>query len=560
MKPPTITTLLSLLPFTLSHPSSPHPLVPPKVDLGPYNPSRHRRSTPHHGSGLFPQLISHSSPSLGTFGQRYWYSTEWYDGPGHPVILFNPGEQDATNFDEAYLTNQRLAGRIAEAVGGAVVVIEHRYYGESSPFDELTEENLQHLTLENALRDMQHFARSVEFPFEMVNGTKTEKRAAWVYTGGSYAGSLATWLSRLEEREEKEGKERAFYVYYGSSAVVEAIGDFWQYFVPVLEAMPKNCTKDVERVVVFADEVLGKGTEGEKEGLKQKFGLGGLTDEDFAAELTWGLASLQITQFYSEMMIGHSPFYQFCDYVEGTYPVSPNTTVPGEDGVGLEKALEGYARYIKEDVIPGFCAKSGYPEWQDENSTLCLQNMNASSLAFTDLSVKNWGNRQWWWLLCNEPFEWWQSAPPQSSSYPRVISEYVTAEFWASLCPRFFPNMTYALAEGKTAGDVNIRTTGWDVTSNVTRTMNTNGEHDPWRDATLSSKFRPGGPVTEVEKDGLQVRLVKGGTHCSDLVGLNWKANDDLEELVDGVVDQLTWWIGRYYDVGYLEVGNKTEA
>ncbi|KAK4642866.1 hypothetical protein QC761_401260 [Podospora bellae-mahoneyi] len=558
MKPPTITTtLLSLLPFTLSHPSTPHPLIPPKVDLGPYNPSHTRRSSPHHGSGLFPQLLSHSSPSLGTFGQRYWYSTEWYSGPGAPIILFNPGEQDASNFDEAYLSNQRLPGRIAQAVGGAVVVVEHRYYGESSPFEELTEENLRHLTLENALRDMQYFAREWDVLKEAGDGTGNGG-PAWVYTGGSYAGSLATWLSRLEEKEGEEGKERAFFAYYGSSAVVEAIGDFWQYFVPVLEAMPKNCTRDVERVVEFADEVLGGGTEGEKEGLKEKFGLGGLEDEDFAAELTWGLASLQTTQFYSEKNIGYSPFYRFCDYVEGMYPVDPNATVPGEDGVGLEKALEGYARYIKEDVVPGFCAKSGYPEWQDENSTLCLQNMNASSLAFTDLSVKNWGNRQWWWLLCNEPFEWWQSAPPLSSSYPRVISEYVTAEYWASLCPRFFPNTTYTLAEGKTAGDVNVRTGGWDLTSNLTRTMNTNGQYDPWRDATLSSTFRPGGVVTEMEKDGLQVRLVKGGTHCSDLVGLNWEANAELDGLVDGVVDQLAWWIGQYHSDAYDRMRNTT--
>lgn len=45
--------------------------------------------------------------------------------------------------------------------------------------------------------------------------------------------------------------------------------------------MLKNCMRDVERVVVFVDEVLGGGMEEEKEGLKEKFGLGGLEDEDF---------------------------------------------------------------------------------------------------------------------------------------------------------------------------------------------------------------------------------------------------------------------------------------
>lgn len=64
--------------------------------------------------------------------------------------------------------------------------------------------------------------------------------------------------------------------------------------------------------------------------------------------LEWGPWQWQSGQFYSE----YQPFYLFCDYVENVWPNSTHK-VPGPHGVGLSKALDGYAKYIKEQIIPG---------------------------------------------------------------------------------------------------------------------------------------------------------------------------------------------------------------
>jgi len=40
-----------------------------------------------------------------------------------------------------------------------VIVLEHRYWGMSSPFTELTTENMQYLTLENSIADLTHFGK-----------------------------------------------------------------------------------------------------------------------------------------------------------------------------------------------------------------------------------------------------------------------------------------------------------------------------------------------------------------------------------------------------------------
>lgn len=115
-------------------------------------------------NSTFEQLIDHNDPSLGTFSQFYYYSDEYWKGPGSPVILFTPGEINATGY-YSYLTTNRTTGLLASEIGAAVFVMEHRYWGLSSPFPELTTENMKYLTLENALKDMTYFANNVKLPF-----------------------------------------------------------------------------------------------------------------------------------------------------------------------------------------------------------------------------------------------------------------------------------------------------------------------------------------------------------------------------------------------------------
>lgn len=50
------------------------------------------------------------------------------------------------------------------------------------------------------------------------------------------------------------------------------------------------------------------------------------------------------------------------------------------------------------------CESAGYPEWNGTYNTGCLQNQNPDNVAYKDLSPGNWLNRQWFWMLCNEPY------------------------------------------------------------------------------------------------------------------------------------------------------------
>ncbi|KAI1386599.1 peptidase S28 [Hypoxylon trugodes] len=483
------------------------------------------------GWGTFDQLIDHSNPDLGTFEQRYWYGAQYWKGPGSPIIFVNPGEQAADGFNVSYTTAQRLTGLFAQKLGGAVVIMEHRYWGESSPYDELTVENLQYLTLENSIKDNTYFANNFDAPFDKT-GKSSAKDAPWIYTGGSYPGALAGWIATKDPG--------TFWAYYGTSGVVEAISDFWQYFVPVQEATPKNCSADLSKVIDYVDNVLTNGTPREAARLKARFKLDGLEDADFATALANGPWSWQSGQFYSASLTGHTPYYQFCDYIENAWP-NATTSVPGPEGVGLARALHGYVKWFTEVELPGYCESFGY--FNGTYNTECFQSLNASNPIYHDLAPSNAGNRQWNWMLCNEPFEYWQDGAP--ADRPTIVSRLIDVDYWRSQCYLWFPEQNFGIANGKSASDVNTYTGGWSET-NTTRLMMTNGQWDPWRDSTLSSTFRPGGPKNSTTD--FPIRVVEHGTHCSDLYGQNWAVNPGVKAIADAQVANMAAWVQEFYD------------
>lgn len=257
------------------------------------------------GEGVFQQLIDHSDPDRGTFGMRYWWNAEHWS-EGGPVVVFTPGEQHADGFN-AWLSNATIIGLLAEAVGGASIVYEHRYYGESSPYENQTIENLMPLTIENVLKDGTHFAKEVELPFDPKD-TSDPSKAPWVYSGGSYSGAIVSWTATVEPG--------TFWAYHASSAIVEAIENFWFYWKPTAAGLQPNCTTDIEKTIAYMDNILFNGSDEEKLELKTRFGLEDVKrDDDFMIALYLGPVLWLTHTFYS----GYAPVFEFCDFVEVSF-------------------------------------------------------------------------------------------------------------------------------------------------------------------------------------------------------------------------------------------------
>ncbi len=61
-------------------------------------------------------------------------------------------------------------GQVAQALHGASVVIEHRFFGKSNPGPDLTSKSLAVLTVEQSIEDLVYFAHHVRLLFGTIRG------------------------------------------------------------------------------------------------------------------------------------------------------------------------------------------------------------------------------------------------------------------------------------------------------------------------------------------------------------------------------------------------------
>ena len=114
---------------------------------------------------------------------------------------------------------------------------------------------MTYLTSKNSIANLVHFAKTVKLPFDKYCKSNADN-ASWVSIGGSYSGALSAWMACISSG--------TFWAYSASSAPVEAISDYWTYFVMPEEGMPKNCSKDVNLVINYIDKVIITGSDMEQ--------------------------------------------------------------------------------------------------------------------------------------------------------------------------------------------------------------------------------------------------------------------------------------------------------
>ncbi|KAL7622689.1 hypothetical protein AAE478_006367 [Parahypoxylon ruwenzoriense] len=351
------------------------------------------------GIAYFEQYTDHRYPDFGTFNQTYWYNDAFWKGPGSPIILFTPGEIPATGY-LTYLTDQVITDLTAKEIGGAVVMVEHRYWGNSTPYEIQSTKNLPFLNSDQTVTDFVHFAQTAKLPFD-VDGGSNAPRSPWIWSGGSHSGALGYF-------------------------------DYWQYFYAIQQGMPQNCSQDSAAIIDHADNAFIHGLRKEQADLKQLFGLQKLAClGDAAAAISSPIWAWQSIQFTS----GYSTFYQMCDAIED---VIPNSTAPmnaSSNGVGIKKALPNFARWFQAQYLPG-C------------NVACFDTYNATSPMFTDKTEANGFDRTW----PARPRPLMRKISGAPINQPTMFSRLASAEYWQRQCELFFPRegkYTYASALGK---------------------------------------------------------------------------------------------------------------
>ncbi|KAA1477306.1 hypothetical protein DENSPDRAFT_933642 [Dentipellis sp. KUC8613] len=458
----------------------------------------------------FEQLIDHGNPRLGTFAQRYWVDWEFYEAGG-PIVLFTPGEENAEEYI-GYLTNETISGVIAQQQSGASIVLEHRYYGLSNPYPDLSVKSLQFHTIQQAIDDLVYFADTVQLPF---SDKVTPAEAPWVLVGGSYSGALTAWT--------KVNKPDTFWAGWASSAVVESITDFWEYFDPIRQFMPQNCSADVQAVVAHFDAVFASGNASAFGALKAEFGMADVVHPD---DVTGALRNnLWDWQSLSPVSGAGALFWQFCDALE----VKDGVNAPAS-GWGVDHAVSAWGSYFKDTYLDILCG--------GQDAETCLGTYNASQSFWTNITIDD-ANRSWEWIVCNEVGFFQDSAPVGT---PSLVSRIVLPSGDERQCEMMFPE-AFSSPAVPNVGKTNKAYGGW--SAHAERLFYANGLRDPWRDATVSAdnhtmKSTPSQPITESD-----------GFHAGDLIISFGTADATVAKVQQQGLDYIKGWLAEWKPAGH---------
>ncbi|GJV90788.1 probable serine protease EDA2 [Tanacetum coccineum] len=193
----------------------------------------------------FNQTLDHFSPyDHRKFGQRYYEYLDEFRLPDGPIFLKICGESACNGITNDYLSV------LAKKFGAAIVTLEHRYYGKSSPFKSLTTKNLQFLSSKQALYDLAAFRQyyQASYALNLFDKGLTNVENPWFVFGVSYAGALSAWF-RLKFPHLTCGS-------LASSGVVLAVYNFTEFDQQVGESAGPECKAVLQEVTQLVEQKL----------------------------------------------------------------------------------------------------------------------------------------------------------------------------------------------------------------------------------------------------------------------------------------------------------------
>lgn len=208
----------------------------------------------------FNQFLDHNDPETWTFRQKYYENFNYVaGGQFENVVLYVGGESDlreSTAYRDSFI-------ELANRTNSAIFAIEHRFYGDSQPFTELTSENLKYLSIDQALEDYVTFIKFID-----AHPMRNKNPLRLVIVGGSYTGAISSWF-RLKHPEYAIAS-------WASSAPVNIKNEFQEYDEYVaqqLEEISPNCLSNAKTLLKQAETVIRYGSRADIDSIKKTFGF-----------------------------------------------------------------------------------------------------------------------------------------------------------------------------------------------------------------------------------------------------------------------------------------------
>ncbi|XP_028096211.1 probable serine protease EDA2 isoform X4 [Camellia sinensis] len=365
----------------------------------------------------FNQNLDHFSPyDHRQFPQRYYEFLDHFLPPKGPIFLKICGEGPCNGIPNDYVSV------LAKKFGAAVVSLEHRYYGKSSPFNSLTTENLKYLSSKQALFDLAAFRQYYQGSLNAkLNRSNVEN--PWFFFGVSYPGALSAWF-RLKFPHLTCGS-------LASSAVVLAVYNFTEFDQQIGVSAGPECKAALQEVNQLVEQRLV--TNGKE--LKTMFSAAELKID---ADFLYFLADAAVIAFqYGNPDTLCSPLVE--------------AKTDGQD------LVDAYAKYVKDYFLGKFGVSVQTYDQQNLKNTV----LNGGS-----------SDRLWWFQVCTE-VAYFQVAPANDS----MRSSKIDTRYHLDLCKNVFGEGIYPDVDG-----TNLYYGGTKIAGS--KIVFTNGSQDPWRHAS----------------------------------------------------------------------------
>ena len=224
------------------------------------------------GAQWFKQTLDHfkRGDNPETFDQKYFVDDTHYDGSG-PIILYINGEAPLYSAPGA----SSFTGYMAQQMKAMTIALEHRFYGDSHPFADMSTSSLRYLNGAQALLDLRNFRIKYN---EQLGPRPDGSEHKWVVVGGSYAGSLAAW--------SRSRFPHLFAAAHASSAPIEAIDTYTRFDEQLQQSLSPSCKDMVRQVNHAIDERLGSpnatAPSPSARAVKKLFDAEALSNDDFS--------------------------------------------------------------------------------------------------------------------------------------------------------------------------------------------------------------------------------------------------------------------------------------
>jgi len=198
-----------------------------------------------------------------TFSQRYWIVENFVDAATGPlsVILYLCGEYDCPGV----MPTRLFPLELAYEHNALVVVLEHRFYGESQPFDSQATGYLPYLSSRQALEDLAYFSTFIQGQINANYSMPAGFYSKWLVVGGSYPGAMSAWY-RIKYPHLTVGS-------LASSGVVNAFVEYPQFDQQVAASVGDACAAALRNVTASIAAAMP--------GIKADFQAAELEDGDF---------------------------------------------------------------------------------------------------------------------------------------------------------------------------------------------------------------------------------------------------------------------------------------